>query len=84
MTTEDENYGEDNNKIMKQIEKGFPETFIAYMKINDRRKAIHYALKNAKKGDIILITGMGAFSSRNDHGKEIPWIDREVVMEYFE
>ncbi len=81
--TEDETYGENNEKIMKDIEIGFDKGFIAYKKISDRKEAIHFALRNACKGDIILITGMGAFQSRNNGKEEIPWNDKKEVQKYF-
>ena len=79
VVTEDESYGEDNENIMSDIESGFRKDFVAYKKINNRGEAIDFALSNAKAGDTILITGMGAFTSRNDGEKEIPWSDRECV-----
>lgn len=49
--------------------------------INDRKKAIEFAINNlAKKGDIIGIFGKGHETSMNLDGKrEIPWSDVEVV-----
>ncbi len=82
--TEDETYGEDNNKIMEDIEKWFEKKFIAYKKINDREKAINFALKNASNNDIVIITGMWAFTSRNNGIEEIKWSDKKVVEKYFE
>ncbi|MBI2599943.1 hypothetical protein HYW43_03420 [Candidatus Daviesbacteria bacterium] len=49
--------------------------------INDRKKAIEFAINNlAKKGDIVGIFGKGHELSMNlDGKKEIPWSDVEVV-----
>ena len=80
--TEDETYGEDNEKIMEEIEAGFPDNFIAYKKINKREEAIYFALKNAKSGDIVLVAGMGAFNSRN-MGAEEEWSDIKVIQSFF-
>ena len=49
--------------------------------INDRQKAIGFAINNlAKKGDTVGIFGKGHETSMNIDGKrEIPWSDAEVV-----
>lgn len=80
--TEDETYGEDNEKIMAEIEEGFEEGFYNYKKIPDRKAAIYFALENAQSGDTIFITGMGAFESRNNGKEEIAWSDKECVKEW--
>jgi UDP-N-acetylmuramoyl-L-alanyl-D-glutamate--2,6-diaminopimelate ligase len=49
--------------------------------IPDRREAIVAALRAAKKGDAILLTGMGHFRTRNMGGKEIPWDERAIARE---
>lgn len=49
--------------------------------IIDRREAINYAIKNAKKGDLVLITGKAHERSMNmGHGEE-PWDEYNVVKE---
>lgn len=80
--TEDETYGEDNEKIMNEIERGFRMNFLAYKKIGDRSEAIRFALENAKKDDTVIITGMGNFNSRFNGKEEIPWSDRECVKQW--
>ena len=49
--------------------------------IADRRGAIAKALSVAKKGDIVLITGMGHEVFRIIDGEKVPWNDAEVVRE---
>ena len=49
--------------------------------IPDRREAIEKALSIAKKGDTILITGMGHEQYRIINGERQPWNDAEVVRE---
>lgn len=80
VVTEDESYGENNEKIMSEITKDIKKN--NYIKISDRREAICYALDNAKKGDVIFITGMGNFESRNNGKEEIPWSDRQEVINW--
>lgn len=79
--TEDETYGEDNDLIFKDILTGV--TRKNYTIIEDRKDAIFYALEHAEKNDMIIVTGMGNFSSRNNGVAEIPWNDKEVILSYF-
>ena len=81
--TEDETYGEDNEKIMEEVAKGFIKSKKNFKIIAERKDAIYYALSNAKKDDVIVITGMGSFSTRFDGENEIPWSDEECVREFF-
>lgn len=81
--TEDETYGEDNEQIMKEVASGFDKKKKNSIIIADREKAIHYALAKAKKNDIIVISGMGNFNTRNNGEKEIPWSDTECVYKFF-
>jgi UDP-N-acetylmuramoyl-L-alanyl-D-glutamate--2,6-diaminopimelate ligase len=50
-------------------------------RILDRREAIKNALKLARKGDIILVTGKGAEEIMLVGKKRIPWNDRRVIEE---
>jgi len=49
--------------------------------VPDRRDAIEKALAVAKKGDTVLITGMGHEMFRIVNGERIPWNDSAVVRE---
>jgi UDP-N-acetylmuramoyl-L-alanyl-D-glutamate--2,6-diaminopimelate ligase len=81
--TDEESYNEEPNGIRKHILKGIKKGKGdgKTMEIADRREAIKKALSIAKKGDIILITGMGHEVFRIVEGKKIPWNDSEVVRE---
>ncbi len=88
--TDEEPYTEDPVKIVEEIAKGVPrgasknhpmkegENFLT---ISDRREAIRKALSMAKKGDVVLVTGMGALTHRVIGTEHIPWTDQEVVRE---
>lgn len=54
-----------------------------FFKINERDKAIKFALSIAKKDDTVLITGKGHEKVMNIAGKLIDYSDQEVVKEYF-
>ena len=49
--------------------------------IPDRYEAIKKALSVARKGDSVVITGMGHEQYRIVQGKRLPWNDSEVVRE---
>ena len=53
-----------------------------YIRIIDRQQAIIYALKNAKKNDIILIAGKGRDNYMAIKDKYISYSDYEVVKKY--
>lgn len=45
--------------IIEDIEEGIKNTGCSYYKSENRKKAIHLALKKAVAGDTIIITGKG-------------------------
>lgn len=50
-------------------------------KITDRREAIEKAIKEARTGDVVLITGKGAEENMKIGNKLVPWNDKRVVKE---
>lgn len=82
--TDEESYNEDPDQIRTQIYEGIERTPGGSMKtteIAERKEAIQKALSIAKKGDIVLITGMGHEQFRIINGKREPWNDGDVVRE---
>lgn len=85
--TTDDPYDEDPEKLAQLMKSGTLAANLENDKNNvaieiDRRKAIHEALKAAREGDIVLITGKGAdqkMALAND--TYIDWDDRLVVRE---
>ncbi|SCX88862.1 UDP-N-acetylmuramoyl-L-alanyl-D-glutamate--2,6-diaminopimelate ligase [Alkaliphilus peptidifermentans] len=57
--TSDNPRSEDPMRILYMIEEGIKLTKGNYIVIEDRREAIRYAIKEANKGDIVLIAGKG-------------------------
>ncbi len=49
--------------------------------VADRRDAIDKALKIARRGDTVVITGMGHERFRIVNGERLPWNDADVVRE---
>jgi UDP-N-acetylmuramoyl-L-alanyl-D-glutamate--2,6-diaminopimelate ligase len=82
IVTNEDPYDEDPWQIIEQVASG---TKGKARKILDRREAIRTALKLAKEGDIVVITGKGCEPSICvAGGRKIPWDDRKVVREEFQ
>ncbi|MBU1934762.1 UDP-N-acetylmuramoyl-L-alanyl-D-glutamate--2,6-diaminopimelate ligase [Patescibacteria group bacterium] len=84
IVTDEEPYSEDPMQIMQAVLEGAKK--IKKLKkdlhlIEDRYEAIEFAVKNASEGDIIVVTGMGNFTTRNMNKGPIAWDEREVVRE---
>ena len=90
--TEEDCRTEDVNKIVDQIVEGCnrktknkkPKTKNTHQKlkifrITDRQKAINQAIKLARGGDLVLLTGKGHEKSLCRGKKEHPWSEHEAV-----
>ena len=76
--TNEDPYDEDPLSIINQVAEGAASA----LKVLDRREAINKALKIAKKGDTVIITGKGSEPLMClSEGKKIPWDDREVTKQ---
>jgi len=84
--TDDESYNEDPQAIRDQVLEGIVagKGDGMTLEIGDRKEAIEKALSIAKKGDTILITGMGHEQYRIVNGERLPWNDGDVVRELTE
>jgi UDP-N-acetylmuramoyl-L-alanyl-D-glutamate--2,6-diaminopimelate ligase len=77
--TDEDPYDEDPKQIVEQMAKGMKRAPTIIM---DRRDAIRAALRAARPGDAVLITGKGTdpyIMLAND--KKLPWSDAQVVRE---
>lgn len=79
--TSEDSFNENPETIIDQIYAGAIKEHNKknIVKIVNRKEAIAYALKQAKKGDIVLIAGMGTETSLSTLQGEIPWNEREMV-----
>ncbi len=90
--TDEEPYTEDPKEIIKQVASGVPKGRKGkkivegkdFFRIDDRREAIQKALQLAGKGDLVVITGMGAQEYRVVGNKKIPWSERKIVAQELE
>ncbi len=79
--TSDDPDREDPRKICEEIAsycKG------EYVIIPDRAEAIHYAIKEARSGDIIILAGKGHENYMKINGEKIPFNERDEVMKGLE
>jgi UDP-N-acetylmuramoyl-L-alanyl-D-glutamate--2,6-diaminopimelate ligase len=78
--TNEDPYDEDPQKIVEAIAKGFTKK--KPLIVIDRRQAIRDALKEAKEGDAVLITGKGTDPYiMLAHGNKELWSDKKVAEE---
>lgn len=84
--TDDETYTEDPQTIRDAVYegiktgKGTSKTKV----FDDRLEAIKQAFKDAKKGDTVLLAGIGHENYRNMGGKKLPWDEREIARKLLE
>ncbi len=81
--TDEESYNEDPHQIRAQVYEGIEagKGQMRTTEVADRRDAIKKAIEVAKKGDTILVTGMGHEVFRIVNGERLPWNDEQVVRE---
>lgn len=93
LLTHEDTYNENVAKIITDLEKGinmrkFKQVDVSmlnsrsekvYCKIFDRKNAIEAALKIVHEGDIVLLTGVGHQKTLNLNGKEVSFIEEEIV-----
>lgn len=79
--TDDETYSEDPEAIRQAVYAGIQQSRgeSKTQIIPDRLKAIKTAFKEAKKGDVVILTGMGHEDFRNMGGKIMPWDERQIA-----
>ncbi|HLM03021.1 MAG TPA: cyanophycin synthetase, partial [Pyrinomonadaceae bacterium] len=79
--TSDNPRTEDPLKIISEIEKGVEKTGSPYLKISDRRDAVHLAIQKAKANDVVIIAGKGHETYQIVGGDKYHFDDREVARD---
>ncbi|MGI6085985.1 MAG: UDP-N-acetylmuramoyl-L-alanyl-D-glutamate--2,6-diaminopimelate ligase [Acetivibrionales bacterium] len=77
--TSDNPRTETPSAILADIEEGIKRTDGNYIVIEDRTEAIRYAMGNAKKDDIIVLSGKGHETYQIFKDKTIHYDEREIV-----
>ena len=67
--------------IMDDIETGIQKTNGDYIKIEDRKEAIRYAIVNGQPGDIIVLAGKGHEDYQEIKGVKYPMDERILIAE---
>ncbi len=81
LTSEDPR-SESIEKINKEIESGILKQRLGQvLKISNRKKAIETAIKMAKKGDFVIVTGKSHEKSMNYGHGEKPWDEYKAVRD---
>ncbi len=81
IVTSDNPRTEDPAGIIDDILVGMKDTKTPYTVIENRREAIHYAVKNAQKGDIIVLAGKGHETYQIIMTAKNHFDEREIVQE---
>ena len=81
--TDDETYTENPDTIRAAVMKGIANVGATKKttEVADRKQAIQAAFKMAKKGDVVLLAGLGHQDYRAMGGKNMPWDERQVAHE---
>jgi UDP-N-acetylmuramoyl-L-alanyl-D-glutamate--2,6-diaminopimelate ligase len=82
VVTSDNPRAENPDMIIRDIMRGMPLDF-PHTVISDRKEAIKKAVRNAGKGDCIIIAGKGHENYQEINGEKIHFDDRETVREIF-
>ncbi len=79
--TSDNPRTEQPKDIIADIITGIDKTKGAYITIEDRREAIAYVIKYAKKGDVIILAGKGHEDYQEINGVKYPMDERDIIAD---
>lgn len=69
---------------MNDIETGMKKTDGKYIKIQDRKEAIRYAIENGQEGDVIILAGKGHEDYQEIRGVKHHMDERDLIREVLE
>ena len=72
---------EDPQKIIDEITEAIDSVGGKWVSFTDRADAIRYAIKNAERGDIIVLAGKGHEEFMKVKGEKLPFSERKVINE---
>ncbi len=82
IVTDEEPYSEDPKAIMEAVLEGAKNVKTLgkdLFLIEDRYQAIEFAIRHAKPGDRVVVTGMGSFTTRTMNDGPMEWDERNIV-----
>lgn len=72
-------YTENPERIIDEVWSGVDQKKTEAHRISDRREAIKFLLKKARKDDIVIFCGKGSDTTMWVNSGQIPWNEREIV-----
>ena len=81
IVTSDNPRSEDPMQIIASVDDGVKKSGCEYIVIENRRDAIEYALKNARKNDVIILAGKGHENYQEINGGKHHFDEKEIVAE---
>jgi UDP-N-acetylmuramyl-tripeptide synthetase len=82
IVTSDNPRNENPLLIINDILSGFNKSKSKLAVIENRKQAIHYALKKARKNDVVLIAGKGHEKYQIIGNEKIPFDERKIVKDF--
>ena len=82
VVTEDNPRSEDVEKINADIAEGMKGAECGIIYINDRERAIEYALNTARRNDIVLLIGKGNENYMEKNGRKLPFCERDIIRSF--
>lgn len=82
IVTSDNPKNQDPIRIIKEIEEGMEQGGGQFRSFLDRKDAIHFALGECRRGDIVLIAGKGHERTQKLKNQEIPFNEKEIIQTY--
>jgi UDP-N-acetylmuramoyl-L-alanyl-D-glutamate--2,6-diaminopimelate ligase len=70
---------DDPEALARDIEKGIKEVTNNYIILTDRKEAVEYAVRMAKKDDIVVLCGKGHETYQVVGDKKVPFSERQIV-----
>lgn len=80
--TSDNPKDNDPEEIIKDICQEMDKVKAEYTSVLDRKKAIHLALSQLEKGDVLLIAGKGHERTQVINGQALPFCEKDIVRDY--
>jgi len=72
--TSDDPANEEPMAIINEVEIELRKTPVNFVSIEDREEAVEYAVKNAQRGDIVILAGKGQETTQQVRGKAVAYI----------
>lgn len=71
--TTDDPENEDPKNILDEVGAEMEKTPVPFVKIEDREKAVEFAIETAQNGDVVFLSGKGPETTQKVHGKTVPY-----------